>query len=114
MRKLDYPYTILRPAPSIRCNFSCPYCTHFEYQKDLIQKRKQEVDPEVWIESIGRLNPLRPLTVIFGTGEPTLFKGLSEIINSIKHKTLLYTNASNITMREMKLIKPRDNFIVYV
>lgn len=114
MRRLDYPYTNLRLAPSIRCNFSCTYCTHFEYQKDLIQKRKQEVDPDVWIRHIARIHPLRPLTIIFGTGEPTLYKGLADVINSIEHKTLLYSNASNITMREMGRIKPRDNFLVYI
>ncbi len=115
MRRLDYPYTNLRIAPSIRCNFACTYCTHFEYQKSLIEKRKPEVEPEVWIKHLSRLNPLRPLTVIFGTGEPTQYKGISKIINSLPQwKTLLYTNASNPTLKELRLIKPRDNFLVYV
>lgn len=114
MRRLDYPYTNLRLSPSLRCNFSCEYCTHFEYQKNLIQKRKQEVAPDVWIKHLERINPSRELTVIFGTGEPTLYKGLSDIMNSLKYRTLLYTNASNMALKEMKLIKPRGDLHIYI
>jgi len=115
MRPLKYPFTILRIAPSMRCNFNCSYCTHFQYQKDTKEKTIwEEVPPETWIKHLARLEPERELRVIIGTGEPTMYKGLHKIINALNCETYLYTNISDPTLKELGEIRPRDNLALYV
>ena len=115
MRRLDYPFTMLRFAPSMVCNFACSYCTHFEYQKDLKEKtRWEEHPPEKWLRFLGRIKPVRKLRVIIGVGEPTMYKGIEEIVNGLTCDTGLYTNASNMAMKKIKRFKQRDNLSLYV
>ena len=115
MRQLIFPYTNLRISPSLRCNFNCEYCTQFKYQKDLIKGRPfTEVSPDVWIKHIGRIKPTRQFRITLGSGEPTLYQGISDIINSFSYYTLLYTNGSDATLKELKKTKARDNLFLYV
>lgn len=115
MRRLDYPYTMLRIAPSMRCNFKCRHCTHFQYQKDIREKTQwEEVPAETWLKHLGRLRPLRKLRVVIGVGEPTLYDGIEKIINGLTCMTMLYTNASDAAMEKIRLFLPRPGLSLYV
>lgn len=114
MRRLKYPFTMLRIAPSLRCNFNCKHCTHFQYQKDIREKTVwEEVPPETWIKHLHRIEPIRDIVVIIGTGEPTLYKGISKIVNALSCLTSFYTNASDVAMKEIRKMKPRSNLYMY-
>lgn len=120
MRRLNYPYSILRFAPSMRCNFTCSYCTHFEYQLNIKEKGQptripwKEQPPEVWIKHLERLRPLRNLRIIIGVGEPTIYSGIEEVVNSLTYPTSLYTNASNLAIKKIRRFVPRRDLSLYV
>ncbi len=117
MRRLDYPYTMLRIAPSIRCNFesTCTHCTHFAYHKNIKEKtRWKEVPPETWLKHLNRLKPLRHISVILGVGEPSLYRGIEKIVNGLNVTTGYYTNASDLAMEKIRKFTPRKTLALYV
>ena len=119
MRDLEYPFTMLRIAPSMKCNFNngkiCPQCTHFRYHRDLMEKTSwAEVSPDVWLKHLARIKPLRSLRVVLGVGEPTMYDGIEEIVNGLSCKTLFYTNASDFAMKKIRRFMPRSTLGLYV
>lgn len=119
MKPLIYPFSVLRVIPSFRCNFNCAYCSCTKYQEDLCQTAlytKEELDKDKWIERLKTIVPQRlPLVIIFCAGEPILYKGFSDIVNSLDKKdwrTFVYTNLS--MLKETREITPRKNLWFYV
>lgn len=75
--------------------------------------RKTEVSPDKWIEAFGRLKG-KPL-VAFCNAETALYRGAARVIDSCERfETLVYTNASTWSLRELWKITPRKNLKLYV
>jgi len=121
MKPLDYPYAIIRPVPTMRCNFHCEYCANTEYQPDLSRINlfaKEEVSPDKWIERLATLRPKRfPFTTVFCAREPAMYEGFSDIVNSIDYpnsSVRIYSNASTRSLDELRKVVPRNNVFLYV
>lgn len=119
MKPLIYPYSVLRAIPTFRCNFDCVYCSCSKYQEELCRislYTEEELDKDKWIERFQTLEPQRlPLLIVFCAGEPPLYKGLADIINTLDKKnwrTSIYTNLS--MMKEIRKMTPRENLYFYV
>ncbi len=109
MKKLIWPFRVMRMCHTFRCNFNCEYCGLTKYQEDLYRANeyaKLEVEPSKWINLVNRVEPAGKLTVIIGTGEPGVYKGTAEIVNNIVGVwTTIYTNCSTLALKEYKLIR---------
>jgi len=117
MRPLIFPYGTLRVCPTFRCNQNCGYCGLTHYQENLCATHRyirEEVDPGKWIDNIARVIPTRShFIVIFGTGEPGLYHGIAEVVNSIQWNTFYYSNCSNLAMPEIRKLIPRPTLSIY-
>lgn len=79
---------------TFRCNYKCSYCpvvTKFNFEK--IYDKNQEQDPDVWIAA---LDKLPQANIYLSGGEPFIYKGLPDFVNSQKkHKILgIVTNGT--------------------
>lgn len=83
------PEDIPRVYPVLRCNLACPYCSDGKaYDKS--DMGYKELSADEWIALI---DSMPGDSVIFTGGEPTLYKDLSKVINSIKKRDVrVYTN----------------------
>lgn len=117
MKTLIWPNSKLRICTSFACNFKCDYCSVSHYQEDLCkvsEYAEEELPYEKWVERLKYVKPSRPMTVVFGAGEPPLYKGLPDIINSISFNTLVFSNASSYSVKQCKAIRPRDSLSFYI
>ncbi len=121
MKELIYPYTLVRLIPTFRCNYDCIYCSCKKYQEDLWRGNefnKEERPVDDWIERMATLYLARgQLIIVFCAMETLLYKDVSKLINTLDKpnmRTSLYTNLSPQSMPELRKIKPRDNFQLYI
>lgn len=85
-----------------RCNFRCPYCKGLknEYQGDILLDSAKDI-LKIWID-----NGLK--NVRFSGGEPTMYRGLYELVSMCKdngvERIAISTNGSNSFRNYSKLI----------
>lgn len=118
MSKLIYPFGVLRVFFSLRCNFSCGYCS-MRSQPDLWKGEeftKDEVAPDQWIRALERIESKRRLVVTPCNAEPAIYEGCHEIINKGLNRfhTQFYTNLSTASREEIARFDKRDNLSFYV
>lgn len=101
---LDYVHIL----PTLRCNLNCPYCTNF-LGKGRDISTTQEISVDDWIAILKKVNK----HVIITGGEPTVYKGLVNLLNGIsRHLNVqLYTNLTFAP--EMLLEKLRRRIYIY-
>ena len=75
---------------TIKCNLSCPYCVNGYDNSDFKGYGYRLRSPKDWINQINSIGR----DVVFTGGEPFLYKGFADIINSINKKLSIsiYTN----------------------
>lgn len=80
---------IPRVYPTLKCNLACPYCSDgLAYDKSAMGY--SSLTPAEWVAII---DSLPGDSVIFTGGEPTLYRGLGEVINGVgKSDVRVYTN----------------------
>ncbi len=78
----------LRIYPTLRCNLACAYCVNEQVGRTV--KNYPPVDPDRWARALAR----EQKHVVFTGGEPFLYPGLVQVINSVdpKLKVRVYTN----------------------
>lgn len=120
MKPLVYPFGALRLVPTFRCNFNCDFCTCTALQPEICNIKqffKEEVSPDLWVERIRTLVPVRPkITAIFCARESALYEGFSDIVNALDLSYIesrVYTNASTASMKELRKIRPRADLWFY-
>jgi MoaA/NifB/PqqE/SkfB family radical SAM enzyme len=85
--------------PSLRCNYTCPYCI---WQKLTPQRLKDSFHPcEEWRAIFEKLPPA---AVTFTGGEPLLYPDLFKLIDSFPRKHVVSSLVSNLSVNIDKLI----------
>lgn len=69
-----------------KCNHRCPYCWQ-ETKFDVYRRgKKHEIPPELWAD---KFNELSPKVLYFTGGEPSLYKGLPNLIAALNEEIKL-------------------------
>lgn len=102
--------SVLIPFLTLSCNFSCRYCiTKFapDHNFSFIHLPTYQ-----WLYFFNSIDGISD--IIFNGGEPTLFPGFPEIINSLKPLRLIAigTNYSDLATAALLKITPRDDLIL--
>ncbi len=76
---------------TLRCNLNCLYCSNGIFY-DKSEMGYSNLKYDTWIEII---SSLKSKTIILSGGEPSLYAGLSNIINAVNKHFLIFTNLPN-------------------
>ncbi|MQF98509.1 MAG: radical SAM protein [SAR202 cluster bacterium] len=63
-----------------KCNYKCQYCWQEAANEIYRNTKNNKLTPELWAESFNKLNPKE---IYFTGGEPTLYKGLVDVIKML-------------------------------
>lgn len=101
---------VLIPFLTLSCNFSCTYCiTRFSPDFDFSYSH---LSADCWTNFFNSIDGISD--IVFNGGEPTLYPGFPEIINSLRPLRLIAigTNYSDLATTALLKISPRDELIL--
>lgn len=85
MNKIAVPesYNYIGVFLTFACNLRCDYCINRQY--GAVQKYKQ-MTPQEWIDGLNRIQTRPDLPITLQGGEPTMYKGIYEVIAGVDRR----------------------------
>lgn len=92
-----------------KCHLSCSYCITRHHDAPFGKVKYDYLQPEEWIKGLNRLVLPNDVPVTLQGGEPFLYKGIWEILDSVEHKVDIMTALpSNVTIEQFNNLASLD------